>query len=164
MRFEALTLPGALEVCRSMRPADVACVQAMRGPFDRDAFAVDRWQTNGAAWQLVDDRGPIALGGLTFTSAWSGSMWFLGHGRLDELAPTHQTWRKLVLQTRTVIRNAMDPANEHARRRIDVHVLATWPAARRLVRHLGFVHEGTLRKAGSGGEDFEIWAQVGGEN
>ena len=159
-RADTLTLPAALEVCRNMRPMDAACIKALRGPFDPDAFAVDRWQTNGAAWQLVDDLGPLAIGGLHFTTAWSASMWFLARQRVDRLAPTDETWRKLVRATRTVISNALDPDNEHARRRVEAHVLANWPAARRLVRHLGFELEGTLRQAGSGGEDFEIWAQV----
>lgn len=87
-------------------------------------------------------------------------MWMLGHRRLDAAKPVDESWRKLVRATRTVICNALDPAHEHARHRVEAHVLANWPAARRLVRHLGFVHEGTCQRAGSGGEDIEIWAQV----
>lgn len=162
-RLDDLTLPAAIEVCRRMRPLDSACIAAMRGSgFDPDAFAVDRWQTSGAAWVLVDDEGPLAIGGLTFTSGWAACMWLVAHERADSLAPTDESWRKLVRATRTVISNALNPASEHARQRIEVHVLAHWPAARRLVRHLGFEHEGTCRRAGSAGEDIEIWAQLAG--
>jgi hypothetical protein len=160
MRLEALTLPDAIVVCRAMRPMDAACIRALRGDLNPDAFAVDRWQSADAGWVIHDDAGPLFIGGVTFTTEWSGCMWLIGHERADALSPTDQTWRKLVRQTRTVITNALDPANEHARRRIDAHVMSSWPEARRLVQHLGFEHEGTCRQAGSGGEDFEIWARV----
>jgi len=130
----------------------------MRGDLNPDAFAVDRWQSADAGWTFLDDAGPLFIGGLTFSTAWSGTLWLIGHERVDAL--NDQSWRKLVRQTRTVVSNALDPANPHARRRIDAHVMSGWPAARRLVQHLGFEHEGTCRHAGSGGEDFEIWARV----
>lgn len=162
-RADTLTLAGALEVCRNMRPLDAACIDAIRGPgFDRAAFALDRWETDGAAWEFRDDRGVYAIGGLSFPNAWSGTFWLLAHKRVDSLASTDETWRKLIRTTRTVISNALDQTNQLARQRIEAHVVVGWPAAQRLVRHLGFEHEGTLRKAGSGGEDFEIWAQVAG--
>lgn len=162
-RAETLTLAAALEICRHMRPSDVACIEAIRGPaFDHEAFAVDRWQTEGAAWEFHDECGVYAIGGLAFTSAWCGSFWLLAHERVDGLASTAQSWRKLVRVTRTVISSALDQTNQHARRRVEAHVLVGWPAAQRLVRHLGFIHEGTLKQAGSRGEDFEIWAQVAG--
>lgn len=162
-RAETLTLSAALEVCRHMRPLDVACIEAICGPgFDREAFAVDRWQATGAAWEFLDAHGVYAIGGLAFSSAWCGTFWLVAHERVDDLTPTDESWRKLVRTTRTVISNALDPANPHARRRIEAHVLVDWIAARSLVRHLGFTHEGTLRQAGIGGEDFEIWAQVAG--
>lgn len=158
MRIEALTLPAAIVVCRAMRPMDAACIRAMRGDLSPDAFAVDRWQSADAGWVIHDDAGPLFIGGVTFATAWSGTLWLIGHERVDAL--TEQSWRKLVRQTRTVVSNALDPANPAARRRIDAYVMSAWPAARRLVQHLGFEHEGTCRQAGSGGEDFEIWARV----
>jgi hypothetical protein len=162
-RADTLTLPAALEVCWSMRPLDVACIEAIRGPgFDREAFALDRWQADGAAWEFSDELGVYAIGGLAFTSPWCGSFWLLAQERIDGLAPTAESWRKLVRVTRTVISNALDQTNPHARHRVEAHVLVGWPAAQRLVRHLGFIHEGTLKQAGSRGEDFEIWAQVAG--
>lgn len=159
-RLEALTLPAALEVCRSMRPHDAEVLRALLGPFEPEAFAANRMSTEGAAWALVDDAGVLAIGGMEFRTAWSGCMWFLAHERADSLSPTDESWRKLVRATRTVVSNALDPLNENARHRVEAYVLATWPAAARLVRHLGFTREATLRRAGSGGEDIEIWAQV----
>jgi hypothetical protein len=164
VRLEDLTLPLALEVCRAMRPKDRACIVAMRGAMYADAFAQERFDTDGPAWALCDGVGPILIAGLQFVSPWVATMWLLAHERADSLPATDETWRKLVRATRTVIRNALDPENPHARRRIEVHVLSDWPQARRLVHHLGFHREGTLRQAGSGGEDIEIWAQVAGGN
>lgn len=164
MRLEALTLPATIVVCRAMRPRDAHCITALRGPFDPDTFAVDRWQTPGPAWALHDDAGPLIAAGLAFTSAWSACFWLVAHERADALAPTAETWRKVVRETRKVIVNVLDPRNEHARRRVEAHVMVGWPEARRLVAHLGFEHEGTCRKAGSGGEDFEIWARVAPRN
>lgn len=160
MRIEALTLPAAIVVCRAMRPRDAWCVAALRGEFKPDEFAVDRWQSLGPAWALHDDAGPLLLAGLTFTSAWSACFWLVAHERADALAPTAQTWRKVVRETRKVIANVLDPRNEHAKRRVEAHVMADWPEARRLVQHLGLELEGTCRKAGSRGEDIEIWARV----
>lgn len=159
-RFEGLTLAAAQEVCRAMRPNDAAVLRAMLGSFDAETFALDRFESHGAAWMLVDEIGPIAIGGLELRNAWAGCMWFLAHARADQLPPTDQTWRKLVRCTRTVISNALNPSNPHARHRVETYVLSTWPQAQRLVRHLGFAHEGTCRAAGSAGEDIEIWAQV----
>ena len=161
IRFEALTLPAAIEVCRTMRARDAAALAAMLGPkLERDSFAVSRWQTDGAAWTMVDEYGPLAIGGLEFKSPWCGAMWFLAHARLDASPSTDQSWRKMLRQTRTVIANALDPANPHARQRVEAAVLSDWTAARSLVQVLGFEHEGTCRRAGSAGEDIEIWARV----
>lgn len=161
IRLEALTLPGALVVARTMRPLDVDVLSALLAPdFNRDAFAVNRWQTDGAAWQLVDDAGPLVIAGLEFKSAWTGCFWMAAHARFDAAPPTGEAWRAVIRNTRAVVANALNPDGKYARQRVEAHVLSTWLAARRLVRSLGFVHEGTCRKAGSGGEDIEIWARV----
>lgn len=160
MQLVDLTLPLAVEVCRAMRPMDRTCIVALRGAVYADAFAQDRMDTDGPAWALCDDAGPVLIAGLQFVSPWAATLWMLAHERANDLAPTGETWRKLVRSTRTVVMNALDPSNPHARRRIEAHVLSKWAEARRLVHHLGFQHEGTLRQAGSGGEDIEIWAQV----
>lgn len=162
IRFEDLTLPAAIEVCRSMRPRDADSLRALLGTLEADSFAVSRWQTDGPAWVMCDEQGPLAIGGLEFRAPWVGCLWFLAHRRVDDMAPTHETWRKLMRHTRTVIANAIDPSNPHARRRVEAHVIGDWSSASRLVRHLGLEREGICRCAGSGGEDLEIWACVSG--
>lgn len=158
MRFETLTLAHALHVIDRMRPMDRACAVAVLGlDWDREAFAVNRWQTDGPAWTMVGEGGePLAVGGLSFSNAWTGVLWLICSDHLQ--GP--QTWRKLLRHMGKVMRSALDPANPYARRRIEAHVLASWPEAQSLVRHLGMTLEGTRRGAGCGGEDLQIWATL----
>ena len=155
-RFEELTLAHSLSVVTAMRPLDRACVFALLGEVSDDAFAVNRWQSNGPAWALVAEGKALAIGGVSLPNEWTGVMWLVVRDGLPL-----ETWRKLMRQTRTVISNALDPANSVHRHRLEAHVLESWGDAQKLVRGLGFEFEGTRRAAGRGGENIQQWAIVG---
>lgn len=152
-----MTLADALQVVQRMRPEDRHCVRAMLGDIEDEAFAVNRWQTNGPAWAVCDESGaPVVIGGLTLHTDWLAVAWLLA---VPGLSP--QTWRKVVRLGRTVLGNAADPAHPQYRHRIEAHVLACWPEAARFAPRFGFQLEGARRGAGAGGEDIQMWAITG---
>jgi len=156
-RFEELSLAHALDVVAAMRPLDRMCVQALLGDISDEAFAVNRWQSYGPAWALVDDSGQaLAIGGVSLPNDWTGVMWLV----LRDGLPL-ETWRKLIRHTRTVIGNALDPANSSHRHRLEAHVLESWGDAKKLVQALGFEFEGTRLAAGRDGQHIQQWAIVG---
>ncbi|ALV06701.1 hypothetical protein [Roseateles depolymerans] len=156
MTLTELTLADAISVVGRMRDRDRECVRELVGEISDDDFAIDRYRSYGPAWALRDEAGmPWAIGGLTLVSGWTGVLWLVVADGLPL-----QSWRKLVRHTRTILVNAMDPLNEHGRRRVEAHVLASWPQAQALVAQVGMEHEGTRRAAGSTGADIQIWAKV----
>lgn len=150
-----LQLADALHVISHMRDRDRAGFRAALGELSDDELAVGRFQAYGPAWAMDVDGETVAIGGIHLANDWLGVMWLV----MVDGVPL-ESWRKLLRQTRTVIANALDPANEHGRRRIEAHVMADWPEAQQLVKRLGFRLEGTRRCAGSGGEDMQMWAIV----
>jgi hypothetical protein len=151
-----LTLADALIVCGDMRPEDAACVRSATGREPGEWFAVDRWQTYGPAWTLLQDGQPWAIGGLALRNAWSGVLWLICRPGMRS-----QSWRKALRQTRTVIANAMAPGNPERRRRIEAHVLHGWGGATGFAQRLGLTLEGVMQQAGAQGESIEVWAATG---
>ncbi len=154
--FRTLSLPDALVVVSSMRPEDRACFRAVMGDIEDEQIAVNRWQTDGPAWTMLQDNHPAVIGGVSFANSWLATMWMVGTPGLSG-----ESWRKLLRHTRTVLRNLTDPRHPEYRHRIEAHVLASWPQASRFVEVLGFGLEGTRIAAGRGGEDVQTWAMTG---
>jgi len=156
IEVRSMTLADVMSVVQRMRPLDIAGITATAGDIELEAFAVNRWQTDGPAWTVVDDGLPVAVGGLNFHTDWMSVAWFIAtkdmHG---------QTWRKVVRHTRKVFARAIDPNFDLYRHRIEAHILADWPQARRFAESFGFVYEGTRRSAGQRGEDIQTWAITG---
>lgn len=150
--FRTLSLADALEVAGSMRALDWACVRAVIGNVGADIFAANRWQTEGPAWALVQDGRPVLMFGLSFSCAWSAVAWLVATP-----AVSHQSWRKLMRFAATVRANITDRTAPHFKARIEANVLAGWPEAEKFASRLGFAYEGTRKRAGSAGEDVEIW-------
>lgn len=150
-----MTLHHALAVCSRMRDEDRACLDAVLGPgWEAEDFAIDRHQTTGPGWALLDASGaPVAIFGLSLSSAWSCVAWLVG---TDAMTP--QSWKKLLRFSRTVKANVLNPAHEHHRHRIEAHVLSRWPGAKRFAARLGMTLEGTRVAAGANGEDIGVWA------
>jgi hypothetical protein len=152
-----LRLEDALHVTRSMRDIDRVCIQALTGGITDESFAMDRFNSDGPAWTVLGSDGrPVACTGLTFQTAWTGVVWLLATPGIGV-----HSWANVMRLARRVLRNATDPANSHYRHRVEAHTLAGWAGAADLAKRLGFVHEGTRRAAGAGGEDMHVWAMYG---
>lgn len=150
MTVRDLTLADAVLVASAMRPEDRACIEAIVGACDAEVFAVNRWQTDGAAWSLYQDGRPVAMFGLLQLNAWTLSAWLVASPET-----THQSWKKLLRFSRTVRGNALKTT-----RRIECTVLSTWHRAARFAESLGFELEGVKRGAAKGGEDILLYAIV----
>lgn len=148
MTFQDLTLADALLVAGGMRAEDRECLNAVLGVCDAEAFAVNRWQTDGAAWTLYDAGRPIAMLGLSQVNPWTLNAWLIGTPGM-----TPQSWKKLLRFSRTVRGNALQTT-----RRIECMVLSTWPRAARFAESLGFELEGVKRGAGKDGQDILLYA------
>lgn len=151
-----MQLADAMSVIERMRPQDWDCLHSLRGFMSAEAFAVDRWGTDGPAWVVMDGALPVCVGGLTFHSEWLAVAWFIA---TPDMRP--ETWRKVIRHARTVFSKASDPSFEHYRHRIEAHVMADWAQAQNFAKRLGFSHEGARRAAGRCGEDIQTWAIVG---
>lgn len=150
-----LTLADTLAVVARMRDLDRRCVAAAMGEVSDEVFAANRWQTEGPAWSLWDDRGPQAVFGLTLVNGWTAVAWLVATDQMRR-----DSWRKLIRHSRTVLANVTDRANPNFRHRVEAHVLCEWTRASAFAQHLGLEREGTRRAAGAGGEDIEIWTKV----
>ena len=133
-----------------MRREDRECLEAVTGVCDPDLFALNRWQTEGAAWALVDGE-PVAIGGLSQAVPGIGRLWLI---TTDAMTP--QSWKKLIRHTRTVLANASTVIP-----RIEAEVLGTWSAAERFIRRLDFELEGVRRRAGRDGRDILVFVYRG---
>lgn len=151
-----LTLADALAVCSDMRPEDAACVRAVIGQEPGDWYAIDRFNTAGPAWALLQDGQPWAIGGMT-TRGWSGLLWLVARPGL-----TMQSWRKVLRATRTILSVACNPSSQQYLHRVEAHVLGGWTGAAAFAERIGLLQfEGTMRCAGSRGEDVHVWAWTG---
>ncbi|MBB1601897.1 GNAT family N-acetyltransferase [Variovorax sp. UMC13] len=146
--FQQLTLADAVLVCAGMRDEDRECLASLAGLCDPEIFAVNRWQTDGAAWSLYQGGRPVAILGLSKSNAWTLTAWLVAAP-----AMSHQSWKKLLRFCRTVRGNALQTT-----RRIECTVLATWTQAARFAESLGFELEGVKREAGKDGQDILLYA------
>jgi hypothetical protein len=153
--FRTLTLGDALHVVQRMRLEDRHCIRQLVGELTDEAFAINRFQTDGPAWSVWQDGKPVLVGGLQFATPWIGIAWLVATP-----ACSLQTWRKVLRFARTVAGNATNPANPHFKQRIEAHVMQEWTAAVSFARHAGLQLEGTRRAAGRGGEDVQVWGLV----
>lgn len=151
MTFRDLTLADAVAVSAGMRPEDRDCLAAVAGGCNAEAFAINRFQSDGAAWTLLQDGEPVAILGLSSVSPWAVNAWLIATP-----AMSRQSWKKLLRFARTVRDNALQKT-----RRIECMVLSTWPKAAGFAESLGFELEGVKRNAGKGGEDVLLYAILG---
>ncbi|MGJ7484340.1 GNAT family N-acetyltransferase [Variovorax sp. LT2P21] len=148
--IQQLTLADAVLVASGMRLEDRGCIEAIVGACDAEVFAVNRWQTDGAAWALYQDGRPVAMFGLLKLNPWTLNAWLVA---TPAMAP--QSWKKLLRFSRTVRGNALK-----ATRRIECTVLSTWVRAAGFAEALGFELEGIKRGGAKGGEDILLYAIV----
>lgn len=143
MTFRTLTLADAVAVTTRMRRADADCLRAVSEITDPQQYAIHHFQAEGAAWTLLDGDEPVAIGGVRLPVPWTGVLWLVA---TDRMRPS--TWKKILRHTRIVLNNASKQL-----RRVECHVLGTWPEAIRFAQQLGFELEGVQRSAGRDGQD-----------
>lgn len=152
MEFQTLTLSAAVHVAKNMRAMDVECVRAVTTIENPEVFGLNRWQTDGAAWALVNDAGePVAMGGISQAVPWAGTVWMVA---TDGMTAT--LWKKLIRHCRKVAVNAAKTIQ-----RIEANVLQGWPEAERFARSLRFELEGVRRRAGRDGQDILTFVYQG---
>lgn len=155
IEIDALTLYDALAVSNRMRAIDRAGVLALLGPCTPEQFAISRFQSSGAAWCLRIDGEPCAIGGVELVNAWTAVSWIAAVEGMS-----HQSWRKLIRHARTVMRNVLNPSTPEHRPRIEAYVLDGWEFASEFAQRMGLHYEGTRWRAGSQGENIQMWAAV----
>jgi hypothetical protein len=149
-------MAGALIVCSDLRPLDAACIRAVTGREPGEWFAVDRWQTNGVAFEALQDGSPWAIFGISLPNAWTALLWLVARPKARP-----QTWKKGIREVRRLLGLVADPSHPEYRHRIEAHVLEGWEEAGEFVRRLGFRHEHTREKVGKNGESVQVWVRLG---
>lgn len=146
-----MTLADALAVCTQARQADRDCLHAVTNIGDPEQYALMHYQSEGAAWTLLDGDTPVAIGGAKLPAPWLGVVWIVCTDRM-----TLKQWKKLVRHGRIVLNNAAAQL-----RRVECFVLSTWPQAEVFARRMGFELEGTRYGAGRNGEDILTFVYKG---
>lgn len=145
--IETLTLQGALHVIKNMRKADRDCLEALAPKMSDEYFALSKWQTNGAAWQVVQNGEAVAIAGIMEVAPWHGVAWMVSTDKISR-----DSYKNMIRFTKVVFDNASDQYQ-----RLEATVLGTWTQAEKYARHLGFVHEGTRCKAGRDCQDVLVF-------
>ena len=99
--FETLTLDAALYIVRNMRPENRESMMQGLPDMSPETFAINRWQTDGAAWALFQDGVPVAMGGIAMALPWLGVAWFVVASGINR-----NSWKKLLRFSRRVFANA----------------------------------------------------------
>ena len=147
IELRALSLADAVAVTTRMRQVDADCLHAVTDGMDAEQFAINLHQTTGAAWTVMDDGDPVAIGGVKLPVPWCGLVWFVCTDRMRPLS-----WKKLIRHGRIVVSNASKRL-----RRVECHVLSTWAEAITFAERIGFELEGVRRGAGRDGQDILIY-------
>ncbi|WP_341713785.1 hypothetical protein [Erythrobacter sp.] len=82
-----------------------------------------------------------------------GEAWLLGADRMK---------RHPLSAGRMVRRRLHEIANAHGMWRVQAAMRSDWPELARWAKFLGMKHEGTMRRYGVDGQDYERWAWVDG--
>lgn len=148
MSFETLSLSAAVHIVKNMRAQDRDCILVMTEGHTDESFAVNRWQTDGAAWHFLQDGIPVAMGGICQINPWTGVAWMVSTDGVSS-----ESWKKLIRFSRKVFNNARKTIP-----RIEAHVLQGWEQAERYAPKMGFTYEGTRFKAARDGRNVLVFA------
>lgn len=149
--FETLDLKAALHICENMRESDAESIRIMTGGFGVNSFAINRWQTEGAAFAFYQDGIPVCMGGLALSTPWSAVAWMVSTEGISD-----DSWKKIIRFSRKVLGNA---ALKY--RRIDAACLGTWPAANRYAKKMGFSRPVERLNAGRDGQTIYEYTILG---
>lgn len=149
--FATLDLAAALHVCLNMRAQDKACIEAMMGDINPEVFAVNRWQTYGAAWAFYQEGVPVVIAGISQPVPWLGEAWMVATEGI-----TQDSWKKIIRYSRNVFRNASRKIQ-----RIDAHCIESWPDSHKYPKLFGFKQVNIREKAGKEGQNVIEFAIIG---
>jgi len=147
--IHTLNLGAAQYICQRMRALDAKVMRAMMGDLKPDTFAINRYQSNGAAWFMEQDGEPVAMFGLEKLNEKCVVAWLC-------CTDSMRSFKKLIRFSRTVAGNAAAGGVV----RIEAHVMDGWGAAAGFAQRLGMEFEGTRRMSGNAGESFHIFARI----
>ena len=123
----------------------------MTGTAPGEAFAINRWQTDGAAWHFLQDGQPVVMGGVAQVNAWTGVAWMV-----SAKGVTPESWKKLIRFSRKVFANAA-----HEYQRIEAHVLQGWSQAEKYAPKMGFTFEAPRYRAARDGRNVLVFTITG---
>lgn len=151
MTFRQLDLAASLHICLNMRAQDQQCLNSLMGDTAPQSFAINRWQTDGAAWAFYQDGVPVVMGGIQQPTAWLGVAWMVSTDCV-----TRDSWRKIIRFSRTVFANA-----RKSLQRIDAYTLDNWPDAVKYADRVGFQQVNVRKNAGREGQNVLEFAIMG---
>lgn len=149
--FETLTLDAAIYIARNMRPENRDSMLQGLPDMSPEAFAINRWQTDGAAWALFQDGTPVAMGGIAMTLPWLGVAWFVVAEGI-----TRDSWKKMLRFSRTVFANARKTIP-----RIEAQCVDGWAMAEKYAKSVGFQYEFTRERAARDGRGIKSFVILG---
>jgi hypothetical protein len=148
--FEQLSLAASVHIVQNMREQDRECLSLLTDGLTNESFAVNRWQTPGAAWHLMQDGEPVCMGGIAQQVPWVGVAWMVTSERI-----TPDSWKKLIRFSRKVFTNAHKDIQ-----RIEAYVLGGWTQAERYAKSLGFTLESIKEGAARDGQAVKVYVLV----
>jgi hypothetical protein len=147
--IEPLALVPVRAVARGMRDADRREIFALRFDDDADRLAKEACLFSRFGAVACWDGAPVAVLGAAEATPGVFEVWLFATDAWPEVAVTVARW---VLQ---VLKPALLAAGGH---RAQCLSLAERHDAHRLLEHLGFVREATLKERGRAREDFHLYA------
>lgn len=145
-----MELRHALHVCLRMRESDRAVISQTRFAFDAEAFALERFKTEGLKVVAVASDGrPVGIGGLTLKSPGVWVAWVVGTERWGECG-TEVVWF-----ARKTVRRLLASGAGH---RVEAYCAAEDGQARKYQELVGMKCEGTLKGARANGLDLAVYA------
>lgn len=147
-----MELRHALHVCFRMRESDRAVISQTRFAFDPEAFAFERFKTEGLKVAAIAlDGKPVGIGGLTLKSPGVWLAWIVGTDRWGECGAN------VVWFARKTVRRLLASGGGH---RVEAYCAAEDAQARRYMELVGLKNEGTLVGARANRDDLCVYAIV----
>jgi len=149
--FETLSLEAALYIAKSMRESNRESMFQSIPEISMEAFAINRWQTEGAAWAFFQEGIPVAMGGIVTTTPWVGVAWFAATEDVSR-----DSWKKIIRFCRKVFGNASKTIP-----RIEAQCVEGWEMADKFARQVGFKYEFTRERAARDGRGIKSYFILG---
>lgn len=133
-----------------MRESDERLIRAMAFTFDRDAFAYEKFNTDGIKLAaLASDGIPVGIGGFELSHPGVWNAWVLGTDRWSECG------QQVIFRTRQIVRRMLAEGVAH---RIQAICLTQDKNACRYLELVGMRFGSVLEMLGSNREDFSMYS------